>query len=77
MNPAQAVYATFMGIVAGVIYYKTDRFLYPIMVHAANNFIGAMQSFIPSKAGNLMIDMACLAMIFPMGYVLYRLFRRR
>lgn len=77
MNPTQAVYATFMGTVAGILYYKTDRLLYPIMVHAANNFIGAMQSLIPSKAGNWMIDMACLAMIIPMGYVIYRLFRRR
>lgn len=75
MNPAQAVYATGMGIVTGIIYYKTDCLLYPILVHAANNFLGAMQSFIPSKTGTWMIDMACLAMIIPMGYVIYRLFK--
>lgn len=67
MNPAQAVYATGMGIAAGILYDKTDCLLYPILVHAANNFIGAMQSFIPSKAGTWIIDMACLAMIIPMG----------
>ena len=50
MNLIQTVYATFMGIVAGIIYYKTNRLIYPMIVHAANNFIGATQSFIPSKA---------------------------
>lgn len=75
MNPAQAVYATGMGIVAGIIYYKTDCLQYPILVHAANNFIGAMQSFILSKTGTWIIDMACLAMIIPMGYVIYRLLK--
>lgn len=76
MNLAQAVYATFMGIVAGIIYHKTNRLKYPIIVHAANNFIGAMQSFIPSKAGSLMIDMFSLIMIIPMCYIIYHLLKK-
>lgn len=75
MNLVQAVYATFMGIIAGIIYHKTNRLRYPIIVHAANNFIGAMQSFIPSKAGSFMVDMFSLIMIIPMCYTLYDLLK--
>lgn len=45
MNAAQAVYAAFMGIIAAIIYNKTNRLIYPILVHAANNLIGAVLSF--------------------------------
>ncbi len=75
MNLVQAVYTTFMGIIAGIIYHKTNRLKYPIIVHAANNFIGAMQSFIPSKAGSLMVDMFSLIMIIPMCYTIYHLLK--
>lgn len=75
MNLVQAVYAAFMGIIAGIIYHKTNRLKYPIIVHAANNFIGAMQSFIPSKAGSLMVDMFSLIMIIPMCYIIYHLLK--
>lgn len=75
MNLIQTVYASFMGIVAGIIYYKTNRLIYPMIVHAANNFIGAMQSFIPSKAGSLMVDMFSLIMIIPMCYTIYHLLK--
>lgn len=75
MNLIQAVYATFMGIVAGIIYYKTNRLKYPIIVHAANNFIDAMQSFISSKAGSLIVDMFSLIMIISMWYTIYHLLK--
>lgn len=75
MNLVQAVYATFMGIVAGIIYYKTNRLLYPMIVHSANNFIGAMQSFIPSNTGRLMVDMVSLIMMIPMCYIIYHLLK--
>lgn len=75
INLVQAVYATFMGIVAGIIYHKTNRLIYPMIVHAANNFIGAMQSFIPSNAGSLMVDVFSLIMIIPMCYTIYHLLK--
>lgn len=76
MNMVQAVYATFMGIVAAIIYEKTNNLMYPILVHGANNLIGAIQSFIPSKAGAFTLNMVSLAMIIPMCFVIYRLLKR-
>ena len=76
MNMVQAVYATFMGIVAAIIYEKTNNLMYPILVHAANNLIGAIQSFIPSETGVLTLNMVSLAMIIPMCCVIYRLLKR-
>jgi len=76
MNMVQAVYATFMGIVAAIIYEKTNNLMYPILVHAANNLIGAIQSFIPSDAGVFTLNMVSLAMIIPMCLVIYRLLKR-
>ena len=72
MNIAQAVYATFMGIVAAIIYEKTNNLMHPILVQVANNLIGAIQSFIPSKTGVFIVNMVSLAMIIPMCYVIYR-----
>lgn len=51
MNLVQFVHTTFMGIVAAVIYEKSNNLMYPIFVHVANNLIGAVQSFIPSDRG--------------------------
>lgn len=60
---------------ARIIYHKTNRLQYPIIVHAANNFIGAMQSFIPSKAGSIMVDVFSLVMIIPMCCTIYHLLK--
>ena len=76
MNMVQAVYATFMGIVAAIIYEKTNNLMYPILVHVANNLIGAIQSFISSETGVFILNMVSLVMIIPMCCVIYRLLKR-
>lgn len=41
LNPWQLVGATFMGVVLGMVYHKTQSLLMPILLHAFNNFIAA------------------------------------
>lgn len=75
MNIVQAIYATFMGIVAAIMYEKTNNLMYPILVHVSNNLIGAIQSFIPSETEVFIVNMFSLSMIIPMFYTIYRLLR--
>lgn len=77
MNLVQAVYATGMGIVAAVVYAKTRNLLYPILVHLANNLIGAIQSFAPSEAGITAINIFTVVMIIPMFYVICASLKRK
>lgn len=72
MNLSQAVYATFMGMMAAVVYEKTNNLLYPILVHMANNAIGVVQSVVP-EAGIMIIDIIAVIMIIPMSYFAYKL----
>jgi membrane protease YdiL (CAAX protease family) len=41
LNPWQTVNAFLLGLVLGVVYYKTKSLLMPILLHAFNNFISA------------------------------------
>lgn len=77
MNLVQAVYATFMGIVAAVVYEKAGNLIYPIFIHMSNNLIGAIQKFIPSDTGVFIVNMVSVIMIIPMCYAIYRLLRRK
>ena len=72
MNPVQIVYATLMGIVAGIIYEKSNNLLFPILVHVANNLVAAIQGFIPFESGDIIMNVISLIMIIPMGYIIYR-----
>ena len=72
MNIVQIVYATFMGLIAGIIYEKKNNLIFPILVHLANNLIAAVQGFVPPEASK-MFNLLSLIMILPMGYVVYRL----
>ncbi len=60
MNIVQAVYATFMGIIAAIIYDKTNHLIYPILVHAANNFVGVIQTSVPSETEIFIINIFLL-----------------
>ncbi len=71
MNPVQIVYATFMGVVAGIIYEKTNNLLLPVLVHFTNNFMAMLQQFAP-PATEGMIYVIVIIMIIPLGYILYR-----
>ena len=73
MNPVQIVYATLMGIVAGIIYEKSNNLLFPILVHVANNLVAAIQGFIPFESGDIIMNVISLIMIIPMGYIVYRI----
>lgn len=41
LNPWQSVNAFLLGLVLGLVYYKTKSLLMPILLHAFNNFISA------------------------------------
>lgn len=73
MNPVQIVYATLMGLVAGIIYEKSNNLLFPILVHVANNLVAAIQGFIPFESGDIIMNVISLIMIIPMGYIVYRI----
>lgn len=69
LNIAQVVYATLMGIAAGILYEKKRNLLFPILVHFANNLITMLQGFAPSEANEL-ISIFILIMIAPAWYVI-------
>ncbi len=73
MNTVQIVYATLMGLVAGIIYEKSNNLLFPILVHVANNLVAAIQGFIPFESGDIIMNVISLIMIIPMGYIAYRI----
>ena len=73
MNTVQIVYATLMGLVAGIIYEKSNNLLFPILVHVANNLVAAIQGFIPFESGDIIMNVLSLIMIIPMGYIVYRI----
>jgi hypothetical protein len=73
MNTVQIVYATLMGLVAGIIYEKSNNLLFPILVHVANNLVAAIQGFIPFESGDIIMNVISLIMIIPMGYIVYRI----
>lgn len=70
MNMVQAVYATFMGMVAAIIYEKKNNLVYPILVHFANNFIAAIQSFMPSDREIFIINLISFAMFIHTCYII-------
>lgn len=76
MNMVQAVYATFIGIVAAIIYERKKSLVYPILLHMANNLIGAIQSF-TSESGVFVMNMIALAMLIPMCYIVYNLLKNK
>ncbi len=75
MNAVQAVYATFMGAVAGIIYEKKKNLVFPGLVHFANNFLAFLQGIVSPELGEI-VNLFALVMIIPLGYILYRFLRR-
>lgn len=76
MNIVQAVYAAFMGAVAGIIYEKKNNLLFPVLVHFANNLIAAVQGFAPQTIVEI-INIISLIMVIPLGYIIYSLLRSK
>ena len=75
MNPVAIVYATVMGIIAGVVYEKKQNLLFPIVLHMANNFMGLLQDFVPAGIGVTVVNAVSLVMILPMCYIVYRMIK--
>ena len=75
MNPVAIVYATVMGIIAGIVYEKKRNLLFPIILHMANNFMGLLQDFVPQGIGVTIVNGVSLAMILPMCYIVYRMIK--
>ena len=75
MNPVAIVYATVMGIIAGVVYEKKRNLLFTIILHMANNFMGLLQDFVPAGVGVTIVNAVSLVMILPMCYIVYRMIK--
>ena len=75
MNPVAIVYASVMGIIAGIVYEKKRNLLFPIILHMANNFVGLLQDFVPQGIGVTIVNGVSLAMILPMCYIVYRMIK--
>lgn len=73
MNPVAIVYATIMGIIAGIVYEKKRNLLFTIILHMANNFMGLLQDFVPAGIGVTIVNAVSLAMILPMCFIVYKL----
>lgn len=43
MNPAQVFFATMMGLLLGILYWKTGNLMLPILLHMANNSVACAQ----------------------------------
>ena len=43
MNPAQVFFATVMGVMLGVLYWRSGSLLLPLVLHALNNSIACLQ----------------------------------
>ncbi|MGP1613100.1 MAG: lysostaphin resistance A-like protein [Catonella sp.] len=75
MNPVAIVYASLMGIVAGIVYEKKRNLLFTIMLHMANNFMGLLEDFVPKGIGVTIVNGVSLVMILPMCYVVYKMIK--
>ncbi len=72
MGFAQSVYTCIMGMIAGMIYYKTRNLLWPIIIHITINVFATLSSlaqiqpYIPFWQG------ITVGMILPLLWILYR-----
>ena len=73
MNPVAIVYASIMGIIAGVVYEKKQNLLFTIILHMANNLMGLLQDFVPAGIGATVVNVVSIAMIIPMCYIVYKI----
>lgn len=75
MNIVSAVYATSMGVIAAIVYERKNNLIFPIFVHIGNNFLAAIQEFVPPNVVNI-INIVSIIMIPIPVYVLYTFFKR-
>ena len=73
MNPVAIVYASIMGIIAGIVYEKKQNLLFTIILHMANNLMGLLQDFVPAGIGATVVNVVSIAMIIPMCYIVYKI----
>ncbi len=76
MNLVQTIYASFMGMIAAIIYEKKNNLIFPILVHITNNFLAAIQGFLPEGASHA-IDVIAVISIIGLVYVLYSLLKSK
>ena len=43
MNPAQVFFATAMGIMLGILYWRSGNIIWPIILHVLNNSVACLQ----------------------------------
>lgn len=75
MNIVSVIYASCMGIVAAIIYERKNNLIFPIFVHIGNNFLAAIQEFVPPNVVNIINIISIIMIPIPL-YVLYTFFKR-
>lgn len=71
----QGVYASFMGIVLGIIYYKTRDLRWTILIHMINNIISTLPPAISNSSFADNLNLFCVVMIFPMLFVMHKVIK--
>jgi len=80
LDPQQSFYAFFLGLVMGVVYYKTGKLAYTIILHMAFNVFSYVISYMPgadslSDAASFALSAASLALFALVFFVLIRIMR--
>ena len=76
-EPVQMVYTAFMGIVLGIVYYRTRSLKYTIYVHIVNNLLSTLPPFLDTDINNAAISYISYIMIIPMLVIVYNMSKYR
>lgn len=68
----QSVYTSLIGMVLGVVYYKTGKLRWPILIHVINNFLSTLPPVLQYDGVYLAIDNLSLLLILPTLYLLFQ-----
>ena len=68
----QSVYATVMGLIAGIVYMKTRKLIWPVIIHITINTLATYE-----LTSNLIWVTFTIIMFLPLGSMLYKLLRTK
>lgn len=70
----QIVYCFIMGLVLAIVYKKTRNIMYPILIHASNNFVSSLLDMAPNVGIEDAINVVALILIVLAVYFFYNYF---
>lgn len=72
MSFVQSVYAGIMGLIAGIVYMKTRKLIWPVIIHITINTLASFE-----LTSNLIWVTFTILMFIPLGNILYRLLKTK